>query len=275
MLKRIKYQFIIIALLFTATPGMADNQKYRILLTNDDGIHAAGLHALIDALKTDYEIIVAAPVKKWGGKGHATLLWENPIKVEEIALPSKVKAYAVHALPADAARFGIIQQREINQPIDLIISGVNHGENLGSLSHLSGTVGAAMEGPYYGIPAIAVSIEKRAASNNQFAATTEAIKSLVKQIQRNGLPKGTVLNVNVPENAKGMRIAPMDGVNVSVDNFEIVDSAYKPVFSYPNAQMKYSDMTVYSEGYIAVTPINIDWTDRQALKQMMINWDIK
>ncbi|WP_019530083.1 5'/3'-nucleotidase SurE [Dasania marina] len=267
------YQIMLSLLLFIASPAMADKKDYRILLTNDDGIHAAGLTALVNALSQDYKVIVSAPAKKWGGKSHATLLWEKPITVEEITLSNKAKGYSVHALPADAARFGIIHQRELNQPVDLLISGVNHGENLGTLSHLSGTVGAAMEGTYYGIPAIAVSIEKRAATENDFAATTEAIKILIEKIRENGLPVGTILNVNVPENAKGMRIAPMDGVNVSVDRFIKTNNDYKPVFSYPKAQMGYSDMTVYSKGYIAVTPIKIDWTDHQSLQKMHA-WDL-
>ncbi len=272
--KKFKDITLVIALLITAPFVLAGDKNYRILLTNDDGIHAAGLTALITALSPHYDVIVSAPEKKWGGRSHATLLWEGPIAVDTVTLDNNVKGFAVHSLPADAARFGIIHQRELKQPIDLLISGINHGENLGSLSHVSGTVGAAMEGPYYGIPAIAVSIEKKAATEKKFDTTTAAITTLVEHIREKGLPAGTVLNVNIPDNAKGIRIAPMDGDNVKIDSFNKRGNQYEPVFSYPDAQYPYSDVSVYNEGYIAVTPINIDWTDHRAISTLR-GWQIE
>ncbi len=266
--------FVLFIMLFTVPSAVADTKNYRILLTNDDGIHAAGLQALVKALSPDYELIISAPIKKWGGRSHGTLLWEGPMTIEEMIFENKIQGYAVHGLPADAARFGIIHQGELKQPVDLLISGINHGENLGSLSHLSGTIGSAMEGPYYGIPAIAVSIEKKAATANQFQTTVAAIKKLIEHIRKKGLPTGTVLNVNVPENAKGMRLAPMDGDNVKVDRFKKSGNQYEPVFSYPESQIPYSDITVYKQGYIAVTPLNIDWTDYRAINTLT-TWNIK
>ncbi|RBP52922.1 5'/3'-nucleotidase SurE [Arenicella xantha] len=274
--------FFLFTLISTSPAFATDAKDFRILLTNDDGINAQGLHALVKTLSPHYDVVVSAPAKKWGGRSHGTLLWEGPMEVSKFNLKNTtsdtpayhVSAYSVQGLPADAARFGIIQQREKNQAVDLVISGINHGENLGSLSHLSGTIGSAMEGAYYGIPAIAVSIESKAAKENKFEAATQAVLTLVEGIRENGLPKGVVLNVNVPENAKGgMRIAPMDHDNVKVDGFTQTGDKFEPTFSYPKANLSYSDMTVYEQGLIAVTPIQLDWTDHEAIK-LMNTWDL-
>ncbi|GGZ97808.1 5'-nucleotidase SurE [Arenicella chitinivorans] len=271
-----------IALVSTSSAFGAGAKGFRILLTNDDGINAQGLQALVKALSPHYDVVVSAPTKKWGGRSHGTLLWEGPMEVSEFTLTNTnpdtpayhVPAYSVQGLPADAARFGIIQQRQKKQAVDLLISGINHGENLGSLSHLSGTIGSAMEGAYYGIAAIAVSIESKAAKENKFDAATQAVLTLVEAIRENGLPKGVVLNVNVPENTKGgIRIAPMDHDNVKVDGFTKADDKFTPIFSYPKANLPYSDMTVYEEGQIAVTPIQLDWTDHKTIK-MMNTWNL-
>jgi 5'-nucleotidase len=252
------------------SPGhcYADAKDYRILLTNDDGIHAPGLQALVNALSSQYEIIVSAPAKKWSGMSHGTQLWEGPMEVDAVKFDNNVPGYSVHGLPADAARFGIIHQRELRRPIDLLISGVNPGENRGSLAHLSGTVGAAMEGPYYGIPAIAVSIEESEAHNSGYKTATDAVRILIQHIQANGLSKGTVLNVNVPENAKGMKIAPMGIDNVRVDFFTNSGNKYSPKFSFPKATNPTSDMGVYERGHIAITPLNVDWTDQNTINTL-------
>ncbi|MBN7797197.1 5'/3'-nucleotidase SurE [Parahaliea mediterranea] len=249
-------------------PSASADTPYRILLTNDDGIYAAGLQSMVEALHPLYEIVVAAPAKKHGGSSHATALWEGPMKIEALTVAGNVKAYAVHGLPADAARFGIVNQNALAAPVDLVISGINHGENLGSLSHLSGTVGAAMEATYYGLPAIAVSLDSATANANDFGAALTSVKYLIEKVRAEGLPDGVVLNVNVPAAASGLRVAAMGRDNIKVEGYTRDGESYTPVFSYPEPAREDTDLAAYARGFTVVTPLQIDWTATGALEAM-------
>ena len=134
------------------------SQDYRILVTNDDGIESPLLHNLVANLASlsRVEIVVAAPDQNQSGSSQSSV--GGPLIVEKVSIEGATEAYSISGRPADAVRFAVVQLQTPNK-FDLVISGVNRGANVGNVSHLSGTVGAAMEGVYHGLPAIAVSQE--------------------------------------------------------------------------------------------------------------------
>ena len=148
--------FIIInCLLFTE---FSSAQIFRVLVTNDDGIESPLLISLAQALNklTGIEVVVSAPHKNQSGSSHSSI--GGPLTVKQTNIPGIKEAYSVTGRPADAVRFGLNELGKI-QNFDLVVSGINRGANVGDVSHLSGTVGAAMEAVFHGVPAIAVSQE--------------------------------------------------------------------------------------------------------------------
>ena len=140
--------------LLASATAFADS--YRILISNDDGINSPLIHALRDGLATldDVEIVVSAPDANKSGSSQSTD--GGARTVERVFANGEFFGYAVDGRPADAVRFGLLHLGK-DEPFDLVVSGINQGANVGDVSHLSGTVGAAMEAIYQGIPAIAVS----------------------------------------------------------------------------------------------------------------------
>lgn len=265
---------ISLGLLFMSSATGAE--PYRILITNDDGIKNPGLIALAESLSEEYEVIVSAPAKNMSGYSHATNLFKGPVKVDDIPHNGKYQAYAVHSTPADAARFGIIQMRNAGTAVDLVISGINRGSNIGSLSHLSGTIGAAMEAQYYDIPAIALNLDRKAIKADGYGAATDLVRKLIKQVRKNGLPKGVVLNVNIPHHSKGLVIVPMGPSIINVKSFTRTEQGHKPEISFfkPDKGKTTNDAEAYMNGYTTITPLQIDWTAKDMLPRLE-KWDLK
>lgn len=170
-----------------------------ILLTNDDGIDAVGIGALYDALATDYEVTVVAPATNQSGVGGERSWWDTTVEFDDHEL-----GYAVDGTPADCVAVGLTAL-EIDP--DLVVSGCNHGPNIGShILGRSGTVGAAMEAAYLDVPGIALSLYDRAdlpvgadVSRGDFSVASDVARRLVSRYERAGLPADAdVLNVNVP-----------------------------------------------------------------------------
>lgn len=248
---------------------------YRILLTNDDGIDNPGLRALAKDLAQDYHVTVSAPAINMSGNGHAVSLFKGPVTVEEKDDLGPFSAYAVHATPADAARFGIIQMKTTGTPVDLVISGINPGSNIGALSHLSGTIGAAMEAQYYDIPAIALNLDRKAIKVGGYGPATELVRKLIKNIRKSPLPKGVILNVNIPQNSQGVLVSPMGPSIIEVKAYHKTDKGYKADVDFlrPAGPKTANDVTGYQAGYTTITPLKIDWTARKTLEQLKL-WDL-
>ena len=171
---------------------MPDNlSKPHILITNDDGIHAAGLRALVEALKPIAEITVVAPSHERSASAQSLTL-RQPIYCDQIA----ENEYSVEGTPADAVILAF--NTLLKQRPDLVISGINRGGNMGENVYYSGTVGAAMEGAINRVPAIAVSVSYK---SKEFDYTPAAnfTRTLAPLILKEGLPPGILLNVNVPQ----------------------------------------------------------------------------
>jgi len=169
------------ALIVLTTGPTETQQRFRILVTNDDGIETAGIQTLAESLRSVADEVVVAPDGNRSGTSHATS--GAPLVVREFRDGSRSLGYGVSGFPADAVRFGLIELGG-DHGFDLVVSGINVGANVGNVSHLSGTVGAAMEAIYQGVPAIAVSQE---AADTDYALAAAFVTRLVEQLERRNM----------------------------------------------------------------------------------------
>lgn len=161
----------------------------RILLSNDDGVHAQGIHALAEELRSIAEIIIVAPDRNRSGASNSLTL-EQPLRVNEIA----PNTFSVQGTPTDCVHFALNELMKDALP-DLVLSGINHGANLGDDVLYSGTVAAAMEGHFLGVQSIAFSL----VGNQHFDSAAKVARQLVEQHLLNPIPTNRLLNVNVPD----------------------------------------------------------------------------
>ncbi|MGI5921795.1 MAG: 5'/3'-nucleotidase SurE [Syntrophomonadaceae bacterium] len=244
----------------------------RILLTNDDGINARGIHALINELNSLAELYVVAPDRERSGTGHSITVFE-PIKVAPVQLPGVRAGWVVGGTPVDCVKLAL--SRLITENIDLVVSGINHGPNLGSDVVYSGTVSAAAEAVMMGYPALAVSYDSYAKDMN-FDFTAKFTKQMVKMVLEKGMEKETLLNINVPSlnpyDIKGIRIA-----SLGVRNYDNLFEEYKDprgnTFYWlgggiqEEEQKPDSDVYAVQQGYISLTPIHLDLTDYKLIEE--------
>ncbi len=243
-------------------PQATATKSFRILLANDDGIRAPGLLALYQALSPIAEVTVVAPAQDQSGVGHG-VTYRTPILVSESAAADKGKTwYAVEALPATCVRLGLASLTK--EKPDLVVSGINRGANLGLVTYMSGTCGAAREAAFSGIPAIAVSLDSSPAMDYKPAAQfTRRVVELIRL--KGGLPAGAWLNINYPSGlAKGARVT-RQSVKPDEQTYEERRSPrgqryfwniYKPVESdEPD-----TDVTALRQGFASITPMQLDQT---------------
>tara|TARA_A100000171_G_scaffold50270_1_gene61206 strand:+ start:2042 stop:2821 length:780 start_codon:yes stop_codon:yes gene_type:complete len=251
-------------------------QTYRILISNDDGIESP----LISTLKTEIsklpnvEVVISAPAENQSGSSQSTN--SGPLEVEKVFKGDQFLGYAVSGKPADAVRFGIrVLGKE--KPFDLVISGINRGSNVGNVSHLSGTIGAAMEGLYHDIPAIAVSQESRGVNTE---ATSRFIAQLVAKYQKDGAPKGIMLSVNIPAGElKGIAVRAMGDAYLDMGNYELKSETdnkmvYNQKIGLVQSTNDQTDTFAYQAGYVTITPLKFDWTAFELIESIT-NWDLK
>ena len=165
----------------------------KILLTNDDGINAPGLYALYESIRTMGEVSVVAPEREMSAVGHAITL-TDPLRVEKVDKRGEFFGYAVSGTPADCVK--IAAWALLDEMPDLVISGINLGNNTGISIIYSGTVSAATEGTILEIPSIAISLV--AFKNPDFRYAAKFAKKMAEIVLEKGLPIGTLLNINVP-----------------------------------------------------------------------------
>jgi len=274
-MKYLKRIFPTLVLLLCLTK-LSVAQTYRILISNDDGIESP----LISTLKTEIsklpnvEVVISAPAENQSGSSQSTN--SGPLEVEKIFKGDQFLGYAVSGKPADAVRFGIrVLGKE--KPFDLVISGINRGSNVGNVSHLSGTIGAAMEGLYHGIPAIAVSQESRGVNTE---ATSRFIAQLVAKYQKDGAPKGIMLSVNIPAGElKGIAVRAMGDAYLDMGNYELKSETdnkmvYNQKIGFVQSKNDQTDTFAYQAGYVTITPLKFDWTAFELIESIT-NWDLK
>lgn len=235
-----------------------------ILVTNDDGVYAPGIYALQSALRRlpGVQITIMAPAENQSAVGHRKTL-RDPMRIDQVTIRNGTTAWACSGSPADAIALALMGF--IKDPVDLVVSGINHGPNLAQDITYSGTVTAAMEAVLYSVPAIAVSLDSYTDATFEQAAKFAA--ELVPIVLEHGLPEMTLLNVNVPvEPAKGVKIT-RQGRRIYHDELvERVDPNGRPYYwiggKRPTGDIEDvgTDVWALANGYISVTPIHLDLT---------------
>ena len=238
-----------------------------ILVTNDDGIRAAGIRALVQALSGAADVFVCAPDSQRSGKSHSLSITES-VSVMPARMPGAASAFETTGSPADCVKLGLQLAEEAGMPIDMVYAGINLGGNIGCDTHYSGTVGAAMEGAFFGLPSVAVSVESMNGSHDirHFDMACELALRALEEAPK--LPPGTILNINTPdiprEELQGVRLTRL-GHRYYNDTFRRrPDGSYR-LGGSPHRVKEDDpeglDVTAVRSGWASVTPIHYDYTD--------------
>lgn len=243
-----------------------------ILLTNDDGIHAEGIHAIYESLSKSFNVTVAAPDSERSSIGHAITL-THPLWYKKVHRHGRFFGYGVSGTPADCVKLAV--NAILKYKPDLVISGINFGDNDGCSVFYSGTVAAAREGALMGIPAMAISLASF--ENPNFRSAAKIGARLATAILRNGLPAGTFLNVNVPDLAasriKGIRYTRQGQIRIHEQFHKRVNPHKREYFwmtgKLPTRKNDLAfDTYALRRGFVTVTPIHCDQTDYPVLKSL-------
>jgi 5'-nucleotidase len=242
------------------------------LLTNDDGINAQGLLALKKEFSKIAQVWVVAPDREQSATSHSLTL-DYPIPIHKIA----DRIYSVGGTPTDAVMLAV--RSILPRRPDILISGINHGANLGDDVTYSGTVAAAMEGTILNIPSIAVSNVNWNAKH--FGSTAKFIKKLSLFVLKNKLPKDTFLNVNVPDKKQAMRKYKITRLGKRLHNDVVIDKINQRAGEYlwigeQTSIWEKEDDTDYAaiqKGYVSITPLHLDMTDYKAMERLK-RWKI-
>ena len=243
----------------------------RLLLSNDDGVFAHGLKVLHDHLSSQHEITVIAPDRNCSGASNALSL-HNPLRIEQM----QNGFYSVNGTPSDCVHLGI--NRFMQDDPQLVISGINHGPNLGDDVIYSGTVAAATEGRYMGLPAIAVSLTNK--KGKHFDTAAKVVADILTKLPDHPLPANQILNVNVPDlpyyELQGIKVTRMGRRHRAETMVKDSDPVgreiywYGPVGSEQDAG-EGTDFYAIANGYASVTPLTVDMTAYDSLNDLS-NW---
>jgi 5'-nucleotidase len=256
------------AVLMTGPAGA--EAPLKILVSNDDGADAPGIAALADALAGIGTVTVAAPSQNRSGVSHG-MTFSGPILVQKTA-KNGMTWYAIDALPATCVRLAL--EALLPEKPDIVVSGINRGENTGLVTFYSATVACAREAAFQGIPAIALSLES--SPEMDYRAAADFIVSIVREVKKRGLRIGTYLNVNIPalpkERIKGVLITRLDE-RPSLESYEGRTNpegqiTFWPLYKELGAGDTKADIWALRNGYISVTPMSIAQTDEQGLKDL-------
>ncbi len=250
-----------------------------ILITNDDGISAPGILALAQALRRTGRVSVLAPDRNWSATGHVRTL-DRPLRVRDVTLADGSPAWTSDGAPSDCVALGAGEF--FDEKVDLVVTGINAGANVGHDLTYSGTVTAAMEAVIWGIPAIAFSLDTPGqASLSDYIAAADVALQVVQAAIRYGIPANTLLNVNVPclplEAIKGLR-ATRQGLRIYDNRLERrVDPRGRPYYwtigdSPSGIPEPGTDVGALAEGYVSVTPVQLDMTAYPLLADLNA-WD--
>ncbi|MBX2827036.1 MAG: 5'/3'-nucleotidase SurE [Flavobacteriaceae bacterium] len=257
------------------------NEKPLILITNDDGITAPGIRALIDVMKELGDICVVAPDSPQSGMGHAITV-NDTLYVDEVIMEKggPQKEYSCSGTPADCVKLAV--NEILKRKPDLCVSGINHGSNSSINVIYSGTMSAAVEAGTQGIPSIGFSLLDYSLTAD-FEPVKEYVKILAQQALIHGMPEGVVLNVNFPklkkEEIKGMKVCRQANAHW-VEKFDkrtnpLGREYYWLAGEFVNEDKgEDTDEWALRQGYVSVVPVQFDLTAHHAIKDIN-NWDIQ
>lgn len=248
--------------------------KPLILVTNDDGIVAPGIRALIEVAKEFGEVIVVAPDSPQSGQGHAITI-DSPLRINKVDIFPGIDAYECSGTPADCVKLSkhVILK---NRKVDLCISGINHGSNASINILYSGTMSAAMEASLEGIDSIGFSLCDFSFEAD-FTGAQHYARIIIKEVLKNGLGTCKLLNVNIPklplEQIKGMQICKQGEGNWAEEFKEAKDprgnSYYWLAGAFKRGETQEpSDLEWLDKGYVSIVPSKHDLTDYNALQNL-------
>lgn len=240
----------------------------RILVSNDDGYQARGLRMLADDLAAFADVTVVAPDRNRSGASNSLTL-DSPLRVERVS----ETVYYVNGTPSDCVHVAITGL--LDEEPDMVVSGVNHGANLGDDVLYSGTVAAAMEGRFLGLPALAVSLV--AEEGNHFGTAAAVARRIVERMIANPLPPETILNVNVPDvpldRVRDIQVTRLGFRHKAEPVVRARDPKNRPIYWIGPAGRGQdtgpgTDFHAIAHGCVSVTPITVDLTDHGSIDSL-------
>ena len=248
-----------------------------ILVTNDDGIYTDGIYWLWEAVKDFGNVLVVAPDTEKSAVGHAITI-TNPLRTKHVNRRGGFSGYAVNGTPADCVKIAV--RSILKSPPDLVVSGINYGANVGTNVIYSGTVSAATEGTFLGIPSVAVSIDSH--HPEDFKPAMDITQNTLNKVLKFGLPEGTLLNINVPDipgaMIKGTRITTQGNAYFK-DRFEKREDPRGNIYYWMTGESIDPDSSgntdnwALKDGYISVTPIHYKLTNKTFMSDLE-SWEI-
>jgi 5'-nucleotidase len=248
-------------------------QKPLILVTNDDGITAPGIRKLIEIMNTIGEVVVVAPNSPQSGKGHAITI-NSTLSLEEIFLDGPQRDFSCNGTPVDCVKIAL--DKVLTRKPDLVVSGINHGSNSSINVIYSGTMSAAVEAGVEGLPAIGFSLCDFAYEAD-FSQAEEFIKKITLNVLDNPMPKGIVLNVNIPklkkEEIKGVKICRQANAKWEESFDERINPHGKKYYwlsGYFNNmdEGEDADETALANGFISIVPVKFDLTAHAYIQEL-------
>ena len=236
----------------------------RILLTNDDGIHSDGLIKLEEALRVVGDVYTVAPAAEMSGASHSLTL-ARPLRIRQI----DDRHWSVDGTPTDCVTLALNKILPEEERPDICLSGINHGGNLGDDATYSGTVAGALEATIFGVPGLAFSLVTREQYDFTHAAAFAA--QVVRRVLAEGLPEGTLLNINLPPGEiRGVRVTRQGVKNARPIISEHIDPRGKPYYwigeeYFDGDCAEDTDFYAVRHGLVSVTPMRSDMTNHNAL----------
>ena len=249
------------------------NSKPTILVVNDDGVTAPGIKVLLEEMQKLGNVVVVAPDAPQSGMGHAITIGK-PLRLDKIQLYDSVEMYKCSGTPVDCVKLAVDRIFKDKKP-DLCVSGINHGLNYSINVLYSGTMSAAVEGAIEGIPSIGFSLDDFSHAAD-FSHTRPFVFSIAQQVLNNGLPKGTLLNVNFPhieKGIKGIKICRQANGNW-VEEFEYRVDPHKRDYYWMTGRYDWvdrgedTDVFAINNGYTSIVPTQFDMTAHHAIPEL-------
>jgi 5'-nucleotidase len=254
--------------------------KPLILVTNDDGITAPGILALVEAVRTLGEVIVVAPDAPQSAMGHAVTI-SKPLRLDKIRsdIYGHIAAWQCSGTPADCVKLGV--SKVLHRKPDLLVSGINHGSNSSINVIYSGTMSAAVEGSIEGIPSVGFSLLDYSLDAD-FTYAKKVANKIAKQVLENGLPNGTLLNVNIPfvkqKEIKGIKVCRQARAKWEEEFDERIDPNGRKYYWLTGKFVNYdhgddTDEWALANNYVSVVPVHFDLTAHESIA-VINEWDL-
>ena len=254
-------------------------RKPVILITNDDGITAPGIHALVEAVKGLGEIIVVAPDSPQSGMGHAITIGD-PLRLDKVDQFPGIESWQCSGTPVDCVK--LARDKILHGKPDICLSGINHGANHSINVIYSGTMSAAMEAAIEGVPSIGFSLLDYK-FDADFTVAKKVVHDLAQRMLAQKMPDHTLLNVNIPkikpEDYKGMKICRQAYAKWAEEFDRRLDPRGKEYFwmvgKFVNMdEQTGTDVEALSENYVSIVPVTIDFTDLKMKQWLEREWNL-